>query len=378
MLVPFNNLQNLHTPLLSQLETASSRVLSSGNYILGKELESFEDEFSKALQLNHTIGVSNGLDAITLILKALAIGQGDEVIVPTHTFIATWLAVSHSGATLIPVPTDQYYCLDATKLKSYLNKHTKAIIGVHLYGHPFDKDAIQKVVDECGYSIPIIEDAAQAHGALYKNQPVGKIGLAAAFSFYPGKNLGALGDAGGISTHDAAFAEKIKSLRNYGSPQKYQHEVLGVNARLDELQAAFLRVKLPFLATWNKQKAEIADFYLDNLGSCQSIKLPIVASWAKPVWHQFVIEVDDRDALQKYLSLKGIQALIHYPTPNHRHRAYQDYFSNISYPEYEMLTQRILSLPICPTLTTQQTEYVITSILNFFNNKKLSTRKEVA
>lgn len=358
----FYDLKAQHGEIAEALQAAFSRVLASGHYILGPELEAFETEFARYISVRHCIGVGNGLDAITLILKALGIGKGDEVIVPDHTFIATWLAVSQAGAMPVPVGTDGHYTMASQRVAKAITPKTKAIIPVHLYGHPADMDAIAAIA---GNKIHIIEDAAQAHGALYKGRKCGSLGIAAAFSFYPAKNLGALGDGGAITTNDETLAQEIRKLRNYGSTKKYEHLLKGVNSRLDELQAAFLRVKLPCLDRWNTKRAAIASLYLKELHGCRHITLPAVAPWAQPVWHQFVIRSPRRDRLQSHLASSGIQTMIHYPIANHLQGAYRKQFGEGSYAHYQKLTAEILSLPMYPTLEEAQARYICDALKAF-------------
>lgn len=364
--IPFSNLQLQHQTIAADLELAFARVLQSGWFILGKEVEAFEKEYANYIGTQECIGVSNGLDALVLILKALKIGPGDEVIVPAHTFIATWLAVTQVGAKPIPVLTNQFYVLNPDLITAAITPHTKAVIAVHLYGHAVDMDGIKKAINH--RNIHIIEDAAQAHGALYKNKKAGNLGIAAGFSFYPGKNLGALGDAGGITTNDTALAKELRLLRNYGSSEKYQHEIAGSNARLDELQAALLRIKLPLLDQWNEKRRELATLYLNELRDCKTIQLPIVADWAAPVWHQFVIQCEHRDALQQHLASHGIQTLIHYPIANHLQGAYSGQYDEKKYLDYTHLTKKIISLPICPTLGNDDIKYICDAIYAFKNS----------
>lgn len=362
--IPFCNLTLQHQAIAAELHAAYHRVMNSGWFILGKECQAFEQEYADYIGSKHAIGVGNGLEALVLILKALKIGPGDEVIVPTHTFIATWLAVSQVGATPVPVLTDDYHGLDANLVAKVISYKTKALIAVHLYGHPSDMDSLQNAMGD--KKIWLIEDAAQAHGAYYKTKKAGNLGIAAGFSFYPGKNLGALGDAGGITTNDDGLAEEIRMLRNYGSKEKYNHEIMGVNSRLDEIQAAFLRAKLPFLDEWNERKNEIAHLYLEALKNCERLELPKVASWAKPVWHQFVIKCDERDALQVHLKNHGVQTLIHYPIANHLQGSYANQYDDMIYSSYKTLTNTVLSLPICHTMTNDDVDYVCDTIKTFF------------
>lgn len=357
----FSNLAAQHQEIATELQAAFTKVLDSGWYIMGSELNAFEKEFAEYINVKHCIGVGNGLDALVLILKALHIGPGDEVIVPTHTFVATWLAVSHVGAKPVPVDVDKFFMLDPKQLSKAITARTKAIMPVHLYGHTADMDAIQEVVSD--REIFIIEDAAQAQGAKYKNKHAGSLSVAAGFSFYPGKNLGALGDAGCVTTNDAQLADKIRMLRNYGSEKKYHHEIIGFNSRLDELQAALLRVKLRHLQRWNTLRTKIADMYFQGLKNISGIILPTVATSTTPVWHQFVIQTEKRNELKAYLQEQGIQTLIHYPIPNHLQGAYSSQFR--SFPSYENLTSRLLSLPICPSLQTSEIEWICYKIEEF-------------
>ena len=361
--ISFYNLKPQHDEIADALQAACARVMASGAYIMGPELSAFESCFAAYTGTPHCIGVGNGLDALTLILKGLSIGGGDEVIVPAHTFIATWLAVSQAGARPVPVSCDRYFQLDASKLITAITSKTKAIMPVHLYGHPSDINAIKEVIGN--RQIAIIEDAAQAQGALYKGKKTGGLGTAAGFSFYPTKNLGCLGDGGAITTNDDALAAKLRKLRNYGSTQKYVHEIQGTNSRLDELQAAFLATKLPYLDRWNDTRKKIAQLYLEQLKDCAHIALPEVAPWADPVWHQFVIRCPKRDELQAHLKVRGIDTLIHYPIANHLQGAYQGRYDEVEYKSYAQLTHAILSLPIYPGLSEEQQSYICESIKKF-------------
>jgi len=311
--IPFLSLKAANDEIRSDLHCAFDRVLKSGNFILGDEVANFESEFSEYCGVKHCVGVGNGLDALHLILKAYDIGPGDEVLVPANTFIATWLAVSYVGAIPIPIEPDiGTYNIDISRLEKLITPQTKAIIAVHLYGQPADMDSINEVADR--YSLKVIEDAAQAHGSLYKDRKVGSLGDVSAFSFYPGKNLGALGDGGAITTNNLELAKKVRALSNYGSQIKYQHEFKGLNSRLDELQAAFLREKLKKLNKWNSHRKILASEYLKQLKGLNVI-LPHIPEWADPVWHLFVIRTMHRDAFLKKLMESGIAASIHYPTP---------------------------------------------------------------
>jgi dTDP-4-amino-4,6-dideoxygalactose transaminase len=360
--VPFLDLQRIHHDLREPLEKAFRRVLDSGWFIMGPEVEAFEAEFAHYCGVNHCVGVGNGLDALHLLLQAYGIGRGDEVLVPSNTFIATWLAVSHCGAVPVAVePRRDTYNIDPQKLASVITKRTRAIIPVHLYGQPADMDPINEVARRHG--LVVIEDAAQAHGATYKGRRTCGLGDSAATSFYPGKNLGALGDGGAVLTNDAAIAEKIRKLRNYGSSMKYVHEESGYNSRLDEIQAAFLRVKLGFLDDWNAKRAIVAGRYASLLQD-SGLDLPRVSDWASSAWHLYVVRSSRRDALGAYLAECGISTGIHYPRPPHLQACYTGYF-NHHLPLAEALANEVLSLPISPVTTEHELLHVADSIRNF-------------
>lgn len=343
--IPFLDIRGLNESVRLDLRTAFERVMDSGWFILGRELETFERRFAQYCKARHCIGVGNGLDALHLILRAMDIGPGDEVIVPSHTFIATWLAVTYAGATPVAVEPDaRTFNLDPAQIEHAITPRTRAILAVHLYGQPADMDAITGIARRHG--LRVIEDAAQAHGARFRGKPVGGLGDAAGFSFYPGKNLGALGDGGAVTTQDDALAARLRELRNYGSPEKYVHTQLGFNSRLDELQAAFLSEKLKHLDRWNRERQEQAALYLASLpGDCMI--LPIVPEWADPVWHLFVVQVPARDELMGFLRERDIQCLIHYPIPPHLQQAYAvSEQAAGALPVAERLAREILSLPI--------------------------------
>lgn len=367
-IVPFLDLKSAYLELKEELDAAYHRVMNSGWYVLGKEVEAFEGEFAAYCDAKHCIGVSNGLDALRLILQAYGIGAGDEVIVPSNTFIATWLAVSQVGATPIPVEPDiKTYNIDPKLISSAISKRTKAIIPVHLYGQPADMDPINKIAIE--HNLVVIEDAAQAHGARYKGKRTGSLGHIAAFSFYPGKNLGALGDGGAVVTDDDEIAGKIRTLGNYGSRQKYNHELKGFNARLDEIQAAFLRVKLSKLDNWNGRRKEIAGLYLGKLNDAAQLTLPFVADFADPVWHLFAVRHTYRNNLQDHLEKNGVETLIHYPVPPHKSSAYRDEFDRENYPISEELANSILSIPLWPQLSFGSVDEVSNLINEFYIEK---------
>lgn len=360
-MVPFLDLQAINALHKSELKEAFDRVLESGWYILGKEVSLFESSFSQYCGVKHAVGVSNGLEALHLILRAYEIGQGDEVIVPSNTFIATWLAVTYAGATPIPVePNAGTFNIDTTKIEAAITPRTRAIIAVHLYGQPCDMDAITEIARR--YDLKVIEDAAQAHGATYKGRKVGGLGDAAGFSFYPGKNLGALGDGGAVTTDDADLADKVRVLINYGSRVKYRNEVKGFNARLDELQAAFLSVKLSSLNVQTARRQEIAEKYSAELNNC-NIVLPAILGATQPVWHLYVIRCADRDALQRSLFERDVSTLVHYPIPPHLQGAYASSgYGQGSFPIAEDIHKTVLSLPISPTMSDAQVKQVISAV----------------
>lgn len=361
MNIPFLDLKAPHEEFRTELQAAFDRVLDSGWYILGNEVKQFEQEFAAYCEASYCIGVGNGLDALHLILRAYGIGAGDEVIVPSNTYIATWLAATYAGATPIPVePDERTYNIDPALIEAAITPHSRAIIAVHLYGQPADMDAINAIAKK--HNLKVIEDAAQAHGARYKGRRVGTLGDAAGFSFYPGKNLGALGDGGAVTTNDPELADKVRVLGNYGSHVKYHNEVKGFNSRLDELQAAFLREKLKRLDEWNERRKAIAAGYLRALSGINAT-LPHVSEWADPVWHLFVIRNRQRDRLQKKLSESGIGTMIHYPIPPHLQGAYAGQgLCSGSFPISERIHREVLSMPIGPHLNKLQLQSVIDAV----------------
>jgi dTDP-4-amino-4,6-dideoxygalactose transaminase len=360
-MVPFLDLKAVQLSQRDELIQAFTRVLDSGWYIMGEELAQFEREYAAYCGAAHCVGVANGLDALTLALRALDIGPGDEVIVPANTYIATWLAVSHVGATPVPVePVAQTYNIDPARIEAAITPRTRAVMPVHLYGQPADLDPILAIARRHG--LKVIEDGAQAHGARYRGTRLGAHGDAVAWSFYPGKNLGALGDGGAVTTHDPAVHERIKVLRNYGSKVKYHNEVLGWNSRLDELQAALLRAKLPRLDAHNAHRTVIAQRYLAALADTP-LTLPFVAAWADPVWHVFVVRHPQRDTLAQRLAAEGIGTVIHYPVAPHLQPAYASLGLHAGdLPISEALHREVLSLPIGPTMTLDQADVVIDAL----------------
>jgi dTDP-4-amino-4,6-dideoxygalactose transaminase len=361
MVVPFLDLRTVHRENREDLRHAFERVLDSGWFIQGNEVKQFEAEFAAFCGVKHCIGVGNGLDALHLILRAYQIGENDEVIVPSNTYIATWLAVSYVGAKPVAVePDKRTYNIDSQRIEAAITARTRAIIAVHLYGQTADMDAICSIAKK--HKLVVIEDAAQAHGALYKGRPAGSLGDAAGFSFYPGKNLGALGDGGAVTTNDDRLAEKLRALGNYGSKVKYHNEVKGFNSRLDELQAALLRVKLRNLTHGNNARKEIAQRYLEGL-KISDLVLPIAEAWADPVWHLFVVRHAKRNALQTYLSEKGIGTMIHYPIAPHLQPAYSDLgLVSGDLPISEQIHQEVLSLPMSPYLDSHDVKHVIDAL----------------
>ncbi len=370
MKVPFLDLKAPYIELRDELDQAYRKVMESGWFIIGQEVEAFETEFAEYCGAKFCIGVGNGLDALHLILRAMGIGEGDEVIVPSNTYIATWLAVSYAGATPIPVePDPRTHNLDPSRIEDAITPRTRAIMPVHLYGQPAEMDPINEIAKRHG--LKVIEDAAQAHGARYKDQRVGGLGDAAGFSFYPGKNLGAMGDGGAITTNDAELADRIRLLRNYGSRVKYYNESKGFNSRLDELQAALMRVKLAKLDEWNERRKQLASRYLQHLEGVSDLVLPFVPDYIDPVWHLFVIGHPDRSALQEHLTTAGIGTLIHYPLPPHLQEAYVELgYTNGSFPLSEKLAGEVLSIPMGPHLSADECDFVINELVLFGDTSK--------
>lgn len=364
MKVPFIDFAPAYSELKTELDAAYTQFMESGFYILGKEVEAFEAEYADYCGAKYCVGVGNCLDAMHLVLRAWNIGGGDEVIVPSNTYIATWLAISHAGATPVPVEPDPHtFNLDAGRITAALTSRTRAIMPVHLYGQPADMEPIMHIAETHG--LKVLEDAAQAQGALYQGRRVGALGHAAGHSFYPTKNLGAFGDAGAITTNDAQLADQVRCLRNYGSRKRYYNEAKGLNSRLDELQAAFLRVKLRRLDEWNERRRRVAERYFVKLDQCKGIILPKVPEWADPVWHLFVIRHQNRDEFQQQLAAKGIQSIIHYPVPPHLSEAYCSERNTIGpLAIAEELAQQVISLPLDPHLTIENQDLVATAVLD--------------
>lgn len=361
MEIKYLDMQNMHNEIRDELNDAYARVMTKEWFIQGEECNKFEKEFAMYCGASECVGVGNGLDALMLILKAMEIGQGDEVIVPANTFIATALAVSYVGAKPILVePNEKTYTIDIEKIEEKITRKTKAIIAVHLYGHIADMQEICNIARK--YNLKVIEDAAQAHGAEYNGLKAGALGDAAGFSFYPGKNLGALGDGGAVVTNDKELAEKVRMLGNYGSDYKYHHIYKGNNSRLDELQAAFLRVKLPYLNKWNEERRRIAKRYCDEIRNCK-IVLPEVADNVKHVYHIFAIRCEQRDELESYLKEHGIGTNKHYPIPIHLQNAYKDFnIGKGSYPIAENIARTELSIPLYYGMKESEIDYIIKTL----------------
>lgn len=364
-MIPFLDVKASYLELKEEIDKAYERIMLSGNYILSKELDDFESEFAKYCGTKYCIGVGNGLDALHLILRAYGIGKGDEVIVPAHTFIATWLAVTYTGA--VPVPVDvnlSTYNIDPTLIETSITPNTKAIIPVHLYGYPADMKKINEIAKR--FNLKVIEDGAQSHGAKYFGKMAGSLADAAAFSFYPGKNLGAFGDGGAIVTDDPILASKVKMLRNYGSNIKYRHDEQGFNSRLDPIQAAFLSVKLKHLDEWNNRRIRIADLYLEELKDIPNLTLPSKILGITSSWHLFVIRHLYREEFFEYLLNNNIGTLIHYPFPPHLSKAYLNLgYSKGDFPHTEEISETILSLPIGPHLNDDEVRNIIDCIKLF-------------
>lgn len=361
MSVPFLDLGAAYRELRQEIDEAVARVLASGWYIGGPDVARFEEEFADYSGARHCVGVANGLDALHLSLRALGIGAGDEVIVASNSYIATVLAVTMAGATPVFVePDPATHNLDPRQVEEAITPRTRALLPTHLYGQPADLDALLDITRRHG--LRLIEDAAQAHGARHKGRRVGAHGDVVAWSFYPSKNLGALGDAGAVTTDDPEIAERIRVIGNYGSSTRYVNEVKGVNSRLDPVQAAVLSVKLKHLDAWNARRQATASTYAQRLAGTV-LTLPEVPEWADPAWHLYVVQHPDRDAFQARLAEKGIQTLIHYPIPPHLQQAYADLgLPRGAYPIAEQLAETVLSLPIGPHMSEEQVETVVEAV----------------
>ncbi|OWU66750.1 erythromycin biosynthesis sensory transduction protein eryC1 [Roseovarius sp. 22II1-1F6A] len=356
--IPFLDLGAAYRELQPKIDAAVQRVLANGWYILGPEVDAFEAEWAEFCGAEHAVGLANGLDALTLALRALDIGAGDEVIVPSNTYIATWLAVSAVGATPVPVePDPATHNIDPTLIEAAISERTKAILPVHLYGQPADLDPILEIARR--HDLAVVEDAAQAHAARHKGRKIGSHGDVVCWSFYPGKNLGALGDAGAVTTNRADIAERLRLLRNYGSREKYVNEVQGANSRLDPIQAAVLRVKLAHLEEWTERRRTLAAAYQEGLKGSDLV-LPSVPSWAEPAWHLYVVRTQRRAELQAHLTEKGIGSLIHYPIPPHMQAAYGSLgIEPDALPLARRLADEVLSLPMGPQLSVKDVRGVI-------------------
>jgi len=355
--VPFLDVGATYIELKTRIDDAIQRVLDSHTYILGPEVQTFENEFANYVSAEHCVGVANGLEALRLALRAVGVEQGDEVIVPAHTFIATWLAATQCGARLVPVePELDGFNINPTLVEAAITERTKAIVVVHLYGQPAQLDQILEIGRR--HQIPVVEDAAQAHGALYKGVKIGSHSDAVAWSFYPSKNLGAFGDAGAVTTNRIDVADRVRVESNYGSKVKYEHDVLGTNSRLDPIQAAILRVKLRVLDEWNSRRENIAQIYSEKL-KMNSIVLPSWAADRSSVWHLYVVQVNERDRIREALGKAGIETGIHYPVPPHVQLSYRDEYGQLPLYRSVQLSKDVLSLPIGPHLTESMAESVV-------------------
>jgi dTDP-4-amino-4,6-dideoxygalactose transaminase len=371
--IPFLNFDPMHTAIRAEMQAAFQTVYDSNWFVMGKHVESFEKKYAHFNQVAHCIGVSNGLDALHLALKALGVGEGDEVIVPSNTYIATLLAVSYVGATPVLVePNINTYNINPSNIEKAITTKTKVIMPVHLYGQACEMDAIMLIAEK--YGLYVVEDNAQAHGAAFQNKLTGSFGDVNGTSFYPGKNLGALGDAGAVTTNDDTLAQKIRILRNYGSEIKYHNEVIGYNHRLDEMQAAFLSVKLSYLNEWTKQRQQIAQSYTETLKNIGDLILPVTHPDATHVYHLYVIRTQHRDALQHHLTNHGIGTMIHYPIPPHKQNAYTSLgYQKGDFRIAEEIADTCLSLPIWPGMTEEHIHFIANSISDFFTSKKYNS-----
>ena len=361
-MIKFLDLHKINERFRNALDARIKEVLDSGWYLLGKQDKTFEENFAKYCGVKHCIGVANGLDALNLIIKAYGFGVGDEIIVPANTYIASILAISENGCTPVLVEPDlDTYNINPDLIEEKITDKTKAIMVVHLYGQAVEMEKIWALAKK--YNLKVIEDSAQAHGAIYQGRRTGNLGDASGFSFYPGKNLGCMGDGGAVTTNDDELAAKIRAIANYGSDRKYHHIYKGVNSRLDEIQAAVLDVKLPHLDMDNNRRREIAKYYRENIRNSK-IVLPQTYSEDAHVWHVFVVRCDDRDALQKHLEANDIQTNIHYPTAPHKQGCYNEYV-HLSLPITEKIHDEVMSLPISPVMTDEEVKKVV-EVVNAF------------
>ncbi|GAA4495814.1 DegT/DnrJ/EryC1/StrS family aminotransferase [Hymenobacter ginsengisoli] len=369
MRIPFLSLAGQHEAIKDEVLGALANVYDRQSFVLGEQVAAFEREYSQVSGVAYTVGVGNGLDALHLSLRALGLQPGDEVLVPSNTYIATWLAVSLAGGVPVPVEPDwRTSNLDAAQLAAAITSRTRGIIPVHLYGQPCDMSAILALAAR--HSLWVMEDNAQAQGASWHGQPTGSFGQVNATSFYPSKNLGALGDGGAITTNDAVLAHTVRQLRNYGTERRYVSETIGYNSRLDELQAAVLRVKLHHLPEWTRQRRELADRYTAYLADIPGLRLPFVVAGATPVWHLYVVHTPWRDALQQHLAAAGIESLVHYPVPPHLQPAYAGLgLPAGAFPIAEELATTCLSLPLWPGMTEAMIENVATVIKDFYHHQ---------
>jgi dTDP-4-amino-4,6-dideoxygalactose transaminase len=367
MQVPFLDLKNQYKQIEHEVLPMITKAMADGAFIGGEQVSRFEEEFAKFCDSSYCVGVNSGTDALRFALMAIGVGPGDEVITVPNTFIATTEAISQAGAK--PVFVDVYpdTCnMDVSNIEEKISKNTKAIIPVHLYGQPADMDQILTIAQRNG--IAVIEDACQAHGAIYKNKKAGSMGAVGCFSFYPGKNLGAFGEGGAIVTQDEAIAQKIRMIRDHGQRKKYFHDLEGYNGRLDAIQAGVLRIKLKRLNDWNKSRRQNAAYYTELLSEVPAVTLPVEAEFATSVYHLYVILVDDRDGLQNHLNSKGVASGLHYPLPLHLQKAYDHLgYNKGDFSVTENTADRLLSLPMFPELTREQIEYIVQSIKEYTN-----------
>jgi len=369
MNIPFVSFEPMHKEIESDILDKFKEVYQKNWFIQGEEVKKFEEEFAEFCDAKYCIGCGNGLDALYLILRGYDIGEGDEVIVPSNTYIATALAVSYAGAKPIFVEPDLLsYNINPTSIEKAITTKTKAIMAVHLYGQPADMDKINSIAKK--YNLKVIEDSAQSHGALYKGKKVGSLGDASGFSFYPGKNLGALGDSGAIVTNDKELADKVRAIANYGSDKKYHHIYKGTNSRLDEVQAAFLRIKLRNLEKWNEERRKTAQKYIEGINNPKIAK-PVEVDYAKHVWHIFAVRTENRNEFEKYLNDNGIGTTIHYPTPMHMQEAYRDLnITEGSLPIAEKISKEVISLPMWYGMKNEEIQYVISAVNKWGNDNE--------